>query len=106
MAQKITVRIAERDYAFNAADAEQEELIRLAANAINRRLSGYLAKYPGKNMVDIMSFVALNETIGSLSLQRKMESLQKEIKALQEETDSYLDNNLNSAILSIWLLTY
>jgi len=92
MAQKITVRIAERDYAFNAADAEQEELIRLAANAINRRLSGYLAKYPGKNMVDIMSFVALNETIGSLTLQRKMDSLQQEIKALQEETDSYLDN--------------
>lgn len=93
MAQKITVRIAERDYAFNAADAEQEELIRLAANAINKRLSGYLAKYPGKNMVDIMSFVALNETIGSLNLQRKLESLQQEIKALQEETDSYLDNN-------------
>ncbi len=93
MAQKITVRIAERDYAFNAADADQEQLIRMAAGAINKRLSGYLAKYPGKNMIDIMSFVALNETIDSINLQRKMESLQKDLKALQEETDSYLDNN-------------
>ncbi len=92
MAQRITVKIAERDYVFNAPNEENEELIRLAAAAINRKLAGYLAKYPGKNMVDILSFVALNECISSISLNRELDRLHKEAENLARETDAYLDN--------------
>ncbi len=92
MEQRITIRIAEREYVLRAATPESEELIRLAAAAINRKISAYTAKFPGKNMVDILSFVALNESIGSITLQRKVDSMQQETASLAQELDTYLDN--------------
>ena len=92
MDRKITIRIAEREYIMNAPTPESEELIRLAASSINSKLSGFQAKYPGKNMADLLAFVALNESIGSTTLQRKLDSLKKEIDSLNRATDSYLDS--------------
>lgn len=92
MEQRITVRIAEREYVLMAPTPESEEYIRLAAAAINKKIAGYSAKFPGKNMVDILSFVALNESIGSISLQRKLQAVKDEASLLKKETDSYLDN--------------
>lgn len=92
MDQRITVKIAEREYVIMAPSPESEELIRLAASAINKKISAYTAKFPGKNMIDILSFVALNESIGSLSVQRKFEALNAEINNLKKDTDTYLEN--------------
>ena len=92
MDQRITIKIAERDYVLTASTLESEELIRLAAASINSKIAGYLAKYPGKNMVDILSFVALNESIGSITLQRRLEAASKEAESLFKATDSYLAN--------------
>ena len=41
MDQKISIKIAERTFNLSAASPEQEEVIRLAAEAINRRLDSY-----------------------------------------------------------------
>ena len=77
---------------MTAPTPESEELIRLAAASINSKIAGYQTKYPGKNMSDILAFVALNESIGSISQQRALDSLKKEIESLKGETDSYLEN--------------
>lgn len=92
MDQKITIRIAEREYVMTARTPENEELIRLAAASTNNKINGFLAKYPGKSMVDILSFVALNESIGSLSRQRELEAVKAEADALRSVTDDYLNN--------------
>ncbi len=92
MEQRITVKIAEREYVLMSPNEETEEYIRLAAATINKKISGYSAKFPGKNLVDILSFVALNESIGSITLQKKIEGMIGEAKELKKDTDNYLDS--------------
>lgn len=92
MEQRITVKIADREYTLMAPTPESEEYIRLAAAAINKKIAGYSAKFPGKNLVDILSFVALNESIGAIALQRKFEAVMAEAASLKKDTDSYLDS--------------
>ena len=92
MEQRITVRIADREYVLMAPTPESEEYIRIAADAISKKIAGYSAKFPGKNMVDILSFVALNEGLGSVALQRKFEAVMAEAATLKKDTDAYLDN--------------
>ncbi len=94
MDQKITIRIADREYVMTASSPEREELIRLAASAVNSKLNGFQARYPGKNMVDLLAFVALNESVGSISLQRKLDAVRREAEVLKGETDSYLENTI------------
>ncbi|MBR1872610.1 MAG: cell division protein ZapA [Bacteroidales bacterium] len=91
MEQRIKIRIAEREYSMKASTPQSEELIRLAATSINSRINGYLAKYPDKPMTDILSFVALNEVINGISMQRKLDSAKAEAERLKSLTDSYLD---------------
>ena len=45
-------------------------------------------------MTDIMSFVALNESISNLALQKKLDGINAEVKSLTEATESYLKNNM------------
>jgi len=92
MEQKITIRIAEREYKLKAATPENEELIRLAAAAINKRLASYSVSFPGKSLQDLLSFVALNECVSRLSLQRKLEAVQAEADRLLEDTEAYLED--------------
>ncbi len=92
MDQKIKIRIAGKEYLMNAPTAEIEELIRLAAAKVNKEVSAYVAKYPGKEMVDILSFVALNEAIGGISRERKLTDAESEAAALARETENYIEN--------------
>lgn len=101
MDQRITVNIAERDYTLMARSPEHEELIRLAATEINKKLAGFLSRYPGRSMVDILSFVALNECIGSLALSRQLEAAKAEGQSLKADTDAYLENIEKTAVTSL-----
>lgn len=92
MAQKITIKIAGREYRMNAPTPEDEENIRLATEQINRKISAYLAKYPGRNITDILSFVALNESIGSITLQRRLNAFKEEVDSLEGDMRNYIDN--------------
>ena len=90
MDQKISIKIAERTFNLTATSPEQEEVIRLAAEAINRRLESYTRKNPGKALVELMSMVALNECVRRIYLQREAENRDAEEKALGSELENYL----------------
>lgn len=90
MEQKITIRIAGKDFVLRASSPEEEELIRLAAIDINKRLAAYQSAFPGQALPDILSFVALSEGVSALSFQRKLEAAQQESKDLSDTLETYL----------------
>ena len=90
MEQKITIRIAGKDFVLKASSPEEEELIRLAAIDINKHLAAYQTAFPGKALPDILSFVALSEGVAALSWQRKLEAAQGEVKDLSDTLGGYL----------------
>lgn len=92
MDQRIKIRIAERDYNMSAPTPKDEERIRLAANAVNMKISGYAGKFPGKSMVDILAFVALNESISRIALTEKLNLVNEEAGDLQKLIENYIDN--------------
>ncbi len=91
-AQSITLKIAGKEYSLKAASPEMERSMRIAADTINQKLAAYDAKFPDKTLLDKLSFVTLNETIGRLTAQKKYSALESEIEKLQKAADSYLEN--------------
>ena len=92
MAQSIKIKIAGKEYPLMAASPEMEQMMRLAAETINQKLTAYDAKYPDRSVADKLAFVALNETIGRLSCQKKISDAASETRKLQEDVESYLSN--------------
>ena len=90
MDQKISIKIAERTFNLTAKDPEQEEVIRLAADAINRRLETFTRRNPGKNLVELMSMVALNEGVCRINIQREMAAKEAEAEQLGKDMANYL----------------
>ena len=58
--QSIKIKIAGREYPLKVNSQDHEEVVRKAADDINRMITIYQDKFPGKPLVEIMSFVALN----------------------------------------------
>ena len=92
MAQSITIKIADRPYSLKVTSPEQEELIRKAADEVNRKLSAYQDRMPGKGMVELLSFAALNVCMANLSLQDQLKEIACEEKILADELEGYLEN--------------
>ena len=90
MDQKISIKIAERTFNLTAPTPEQEEVIRLAADAINRRLETFTRRNPGKNLVELMSRVALNEGVCRINIQREMAAKEAEAEQLGKDMANYL----------------
>ena len=90
MDQKISIKIAERTFHLTASTPEQEEVIRLAADAINRRLETFTRRNPGKNLVELMSMVALNEGVCRINIQREMAAKEAEAEQLGKDMANYL----------------
>ena len=90
MAQKITVKIVNANFNLSAATPEMEELYRRAAEIINQRFSVYTNTNPGKNVVEILSMVALNETVNRLGVQRELERREEQENSLRLDLDRYL----------------
>lgn len=91
MDQKISIKISDRTFNLSASSPEQEEVIRQAADAVNRRLDSYARKNPGKTMVELMSMVALNECACRISFQRETDAQKAEAQQLGKEMADYLD---------------
>ena len=72
MGQSIKIKIAGNEYPLVASSPEMERLMRLAAEAINQKLTAYDAKFPNKSLSDKLSFVALNETVSRLTYQKRL----------------------------------
>ena len=92
MAQSITIKIADRPYSLKVTSPEQEELIRKAADEVNRKISAYQDRMPGKGMVELLSFAALNVCMAHLSLQAQLKEIAREEKSLADELEGYLEN--------------
>lgn len=90
MDQKISIKIAERTFYLTASSPEQEQLIRLAEDAINRRLDNYLRRNPGKSLIELMSMVALNECACRISYQREIDARKAEAGELGKDLADYL----------------
>lgn len=92
MGQNIKIKIAGVEYPLVASSPEMERMMRLAADAINQKLTAYDAKYPNKTLSDKLSFVALNEAVGRLAYQKRLADADGEAKRLQEDVESYIRN--------------
>ena len=92
MAQDITIKLAGKPYPLTAASPEQEQLIRRAADEINKRIADYQSKNPDGFIVDFMSFAALNLCMSLLTMADQMNALKAEEAMLVKELDGYLKN--------------
>ena len=93
MDQKISIKIAGRTFNLTAATPEMEELYREAAEAINKRFANYSRSHPGKTVADLLSLVALNETVVRLGMQREFDRFKEEEKGLAADLDRYLKDH-------------
>jgi len=92
MAQSISIKIAERTYSLKVSSPEQEEVIRKAADDVNRKISLYQEKFPDKNLSDVLSFMALNVCIANITLQKQLKEMSTAEEELAKELERYLDN--------------
>ena len=90
MDQKISIKIAGRTFNLTASTPEMEALYRDAADAINRRFAAYTRSHPGKTVSDILSLVALNETVVRLGFQKELDQCKEAEKLLQRDLERYL----------------
>ena len=93
MDQKINIQITGRTFTLTASSPEMEELYRLAADAINRRFSAFTRSHPGKTVADLLSMVALNETVIQLSLQKEIDQYKNAEKQLEKDLERYLSDS-------------
>ena len=57
MGQNIKIKIAGVEYPLVASSPEMERMMRLAADAINQKLTAYDAKYPKRLQEDVESYI-------------------------------------------------
>ena len=55
-------------------------------------ISKYQERFPGKGMIEILSFVALNVCMSNITLNRQMKNLNDGEAALVKELEGYLEN--------------
>ena len=90
MDQKISITLAGRVFNLTAPTPEMEALYRQAAEAINNRFNSFTRSHPGRTVNDILSLVALNETVVRLNIQRELEQQTQAQKQLEEDLERYL----------------
>ena len=90
--QNISIKIADRPYSLKVSSPEQEEIIRKAADEVNRRIRAYQDKLPGKGTVELLSFAALNVCMTNITLQEQIRNMASEEQKLADELDGYLEN--------------
>ena len=92
MAQSINIKIADRTYPLKVNSPEHEEVIRKAADDINKMVTKYQDRFPGKGMIEILSFVALNTCMSNITLNKQIKEMTDGEAVLAKELESYLEN--------------
>ena len=92
MAQSINIKIADRSYPLKVNSPEHEEVIRKAADDINKMVAKYQDRFPGKGMIEILSFVALNTCMSNITLNKQMKEMTDAEEMLAKELEGYLEN--------------
>ena len=92
MAQSINIKIAGRQYNLSATSPEHEEVIRKAAEDVNRKISQYQEKFPNKGLTEILSFMALNVCMSNILLQKQVKGMKNAEENLASELERYLED--------------
>ena len=90
MEQKVNLLIAGRPFQLKANSADMEQSMRQAADDINRMLDRYTAKYPDKDLVEILLFVTLTQTVYKYDAIKKCNQLTAEGANLAGDLSEYL----------------
>ncbi len=93
MDQKINIKIAGRMFNLTASTPEAEQLYREAAETINLRFAAFTRSYPGKNVSDLLSMIALHETVIRLQLQQDIDRYKEDKDLLAKDLENYLQEN-------------
>ena len=93
MDQKINVKIAGRTFTLTASSPKEEELYRTAADIVTRRFTAVNRSFPGQTVADLMSLVALTETVIRLGLQSEIDQYKNTEKQLEKDLERYLSDS-------------
>ncbi len=93
MGQKISVKIVDRTFSLTAASPEQERVFRMAADSVTRRYQDLAQRFVGKQPVELMAMVALNESIGRIDAQSESRQAREDVSVISKELGQYLDQH-------------
>ena len=93
MGQKISVKIVDRTFSLTAASPEQERVFRMAADSVTRRYQDLAQRFVGKQPVELMAMVALNESIGRIDAQSESRQAREDVSTISKELGQYLDQH-------------
>lgn len=91
MDQSIKLKIAGKVYPMKAATPQMEQMMRIAAEDVNRVLEKLNMRYPDTPLEDKLVFVAIQEAVAKLHTAKKYESLNSDVSSLSSELATYLD---------------
>jgi cell division protein ZapA len=89
----ITVTIAERPYRLTIKRSE-EEIIRKAANEINKKIKFYSENYAYNDRQDLMAMVTLEKTIDALNAEKSINENDRDIASKLIEIESLITDSL------------
>lgn len=92
MPQNVNIIIAGQEFNLTANSPQQEQDMRVAAEALNTRLRELDSAYAGGTPVSKLAFVALGEAVRRVGYQRAFESLKAESEDLDRQMEAYLLN--------------
>ena len=70
----------------------QKGLQSYTAEDVNRMVAKYQDRFPGKGMIEILSFVALNTCMSNITLNKQMKEMTDAEEMLAKELEGYLEN--------------
>ena len=86
----VNLKIGARNYTLTAESPEMEQYMRLAAKDINELLANLQQRFPSTSIEDVITFVAIQETVSKLSLRKELLDIRKAHESLAGEMDDYL----------------
>ena len=92
MGQKITVRILNRQFPYEAESPEQEKSFREAAEKVDGKFYEYKNRFPDKSAEEILSIIAWNGYVEADEMQRALRAKEKDEEVLQSRLRGYLKN--------------
>ena len=94
MKQRITLKIAGKE-TQHLVDAEREEVIRAAADRINREIDALRFDFRDQNLSEVLSMILLSEETKLLELEARSNQETDTMLRRQEELDASLGEYLS-----------
>jgi len=92
MEHHIKVKIADRSYRQVIHTEDEEAAIRKAAQSVNDKITALSQAYGSIPAIDILSIVALNESIEKIEAQRSGSTDQVALERLSADLQKYVDS--------------